>query len=88
MAIYSFRYGLQIIYTLVGNFKQEITMSNTTQEYVNKFSELVDAILYAVLFMLIAFVLVVIDLKAKYMLVGLSLLRCFLGLTIERLAKQ
>lgn len=56
----------------VGNYKQEEAMSDVTQEYVHKFWELVDVILNAVLFILIALVIVVIDFKAIYLLVGLS----------------
>lgn len=56
---------------MVGNFRQDVAMSDTTQEYVHKFWELVDVILNAVLFILIAFVLIVIDFKAKYICVGL-----------------
>lgn len=56
---------------LVGNFRQDIAMSDTTQEYVHKFWELVDVILNAILFILIAFVLIVIDFKATYIWVGL-----------------
>lgn len=56
---------------MVGNFRKDIAMSDTTQEYVHKFWELVDVILNAVLFILIAFVLIVIDFKTKYIIVGL-----------------
>jgi CPA1 family monovalent cation:H+ antiporter len=56
---------------MVGNFRQDIAMSDTTQEYVHKFWELVDVILNAILFILIAFVLIVIDFKTKYIWVGL-----------------
>lgn len=56
---------------MVGNFKQEIAMSDTTQEYVHKFWELVDVILNAILFILIAFVLIVIDFKSYYIILGL-----------------
>ncbi len=56
---------------MVGNFRQDIAMSDTTQEYVHKFWELLDVILNAVLFILIAFVLIVIDFKTKYIWVGL-----------------
>jgi CPA1 family monovalent cation:H+ antiporter len=56
---------------MVGNFRQDIAMSDITQEYVHKFWELVDVILNAILFILIAFVLIVIDFKTKYILVGL-----------------
>ncbi len=57
---------------MVGNFRQDISMSDITQEYVHKFWELVDVILNAILFILIAFVLVVIDFKTSYVLVGIS----------------
>ncbi len=56
---------------MVGNFRRDIAMSDITQEYVHKFWELVDVILNAVLFIVIAFVLVVIDFKISYVLVGL-----------------
>ena len=56
---------------MVGNFKQDVAMSDITQAYVHKFWELVDVILNAVLFILIAFVLIVIDFKTKYIWVGL-----------------
>ncbi|MEZ4772421.1 MAG: sodium:proton antiporter [Bacteroidia bacterium] len=56
---------------MVGNFRQDIAMSDTTQEYIHKFWELVDVILNAVLFILIAFVLIVIDFEVKYFFVGL-----------------
>lgn len=55
---------------MVGNYRQDTAMSNVTQEYVNKFWEVVDVILNAVLFILIAFILVVIDFTPKTMLVA------------------
>ena len=57
---------------LVGNYKQDVAMSNQTQEYVHKFWELVDIILNAILFMIIALVLVVITFKAKYLFLGIA----------------
>jgi monovalent cation:H+ antiporter, CPA1 family len=56
---------------VVGNFRQDVTMSDITQEYVHKFWELVDVILNAILFILIAFVLIVIEFKTTYILIGL-----------------
>jgi CPA1 family monovalent cation:H+ antiporter len=56
---------------MVGNFRKNIAMSDTTQEYVNKFWELFDVILNAILFILIAFVLIVIDFTTTYILVGI-----------------
>ncbi len=57
---------------LVGNYKQDKAMSNETQEYVHKFWELIDVILNAVLFIIIALVLIVIDFKVNYFLLGLA----------------
>lgn len=56
---------------MVGNFRQNVAMSDTTQEYVHKFWELVDVILNAVLFIIIAFVIIEIEFKTKYIWVGL-----------------
>ena len=55
---------------MTGNYRQELAMSDTTQEYVHKFWELLDVILNALLFILIAFVIIVIDFKAEYILLG------------------
>ncbi|HRG60003.1 MAG TPA: sodium:proton antiporter [Bacteroidia bacterium] len=55
----------------VGNYKQNDAMSDVTIEYVHKFWELFDVILNAILFMMIAFVLVVIDFKTTYIIVSL-----------------
>jgi monovalent cation:H+ antiporter, CPA1 family len=56
---------------IVGNFKQEVSMSDTTQEYVHKFWELVDVILNSILFIIIAFVLIVIDFKTEYIFIAI-----------------
>lgn len=56
---------------MTGNYKQELAMSDSTQEYVYKFWELLDVILNAILFILIAFVLIVIDFKMAYILLGI-----------------
>ena len=56
---------------MVGNFRQEIAMSDVTKEYVHKFWELVDVILNAILFILMAFVLLVIDFKTNYIILGI-----------------
>ena len=56
---------------MVGNFRQNIAMSMNTKNYIHKFWELFDVILNAILFILIAFVIVVIDFNTKYILVGL-----------------
>lgn len=56
---------------MVGNFRTGVAMSSTTTEYVHKFWELVDVVLNALLFIVIAFVLIVVDFELKYVLLGL-----------------
>jgi len=56
---------------MVGNFRLREAMSDTTQEYVTKFWELVDVILNAILFILIALVLLVIEFNWLYIILGL-----------------
>ena len=56
----------------VGNYKQNEAMSHITLDYVYKFWELIDVILNAILFIGIAFVLLVIDFKTKFFIIGLS----------------
>lgn len=56
---------------MVGNFRTNVSMSDHTQEYVNKFWELVDVVLNALLFILIAFVLIEVDFKTEYVILGL-----------------
>ncbi len=63
--------AMVIMGLFVGNYKQNIAMSNTTLEYVHKFWELLDVILNAILFISIALVLVVIDFETKYIIVGI-----------------
>lgn len=55
---------------LVGNYKQHAAMSDKSQEYVHKFWELIDVILNAILFIMIALVLVVIEFKNMYVVIG------------------
>ena len=56
---------------ITGNRGRKYAMSDTTQSYVDKFWEMTDEILNALLFMLIGFELLVIDLKPFYLLIGL-----------------
>jgi len=63
--------AMVIMGMFVGNFNQNTAMSDLTQQYVHKFWELVDVILNAVLFIIVALVLVVIDFKTEYILIGL-----------------
>lgn len=63
--------AMVIMGLFVGNFRQHTAMSDQTQEYVHKFWELIDVILNAILFISIAFILVVIDFTTTYLLIGL-----------------
>jgi CPA1 family monovalent cation:H+ antiporter len=63
--------AMVIMGLMVGNYKQNKAMSDTTLEYVHKFWELIDVILNAILFISIAFVLVVIDFRTTYIFIGL-----------------
>jgi len=56
---------------ITGNRGRRYAMSDTTQSYVDKFWEMSDEILNALLFMLIGFEFLVIDLKPFYLLIGL-----------------
>lgn len=62
--------AMVIMGLFVGNYKQKAAMSDQTMEYVHKFWELLDVVLNALLFILIAFVLVVIDFKISYLLIS------------------
>jgi len=64
--------AMVIMGLFVGNYKLNKAMSNTTLDYVYKFWKLLDVILNAILFISIAFVLLVIDFKTKYIIIGLS----------------
>jgi len=62
--------AMVIMGLFVGNYHKDVAMSDHTQEYVHKFWELLDVILNAILFILIAFVLVVIEFKTSYLIIG------------------
>lgn len=64
--------AMVIMGLFVGNYKQEKAMSTVTMDYINKFWELIDVMLNAILFILIGFVLVVIDIKTTYVILGFS----------------
>ncbi|MBA4853804.1 sodium:proton antiporter [Emticicia sp. BO119] len=64
--------AMVIMGLFIGNYNQTKAMSDTTLEYVHKFWELIDVILNAILFISIAFVVVVIDFKSSYFIVGLA----------------
>lgn len=62
--------AMVIMGLMVGNFRKEEAMSSKTEEYVAKFWELLEIILNALLFLMIALVLVVLDFKLKYVILG------------------
>lgn len=62
--------AMVIMGLFVGNYNQKIAMSDNTLEYVNKFWKLLDVILNAILFIIIAFVLVVIEFKTSHLIIG------------------
>lgn len=55
----------------IGNRSPEIAWSEVTQNYVDKFWELIDVFLNAILFVLIGFELLIITINGEYMLLGL-----------------
>lgn len=63
--------AMVIMGLFVGNYQQDKAMSDVTMDYVDKFWEILDVILNAILFILIAFVLVIIDIKIDYIIMGL-----------------
>lgn len=62
--------AMVIMGLMVGNFRKVEAMSTNTEEYVAKFWELLEIILNALLFLMIALVLVVLDFNLKYMILG------------------
>lgn len=55
----------------IGNKSPEIAWSKTTQNYVDKFWELIDVFLNAILFVLIGFELLIVAINGEYILLGL-----------------
>ncbi|HPF91894.1 MAG TPA: sodium:proton antiporter [Flavobacteriales bacterium] len=64
---------------LIGNQGKRYAMSDTTAEYVDKFWELIDEILNAVLFVLIGLELLIIDLRPTYFAIGALAIVLILG---------
>ena len=54
----------------VGNYNLEKAMSDVTTDYVDKFWELIDVILNALLFVIISFTVVMIEFNIKYFIIG------------------
>lgn len=63
--------AMVIMGLFVGNYQHDKAMSDTTIDYVDKFWELLDVILNAVLFVVISFIIVFIDFKVNYLLLGI-----------------
>lgn len=59
---------------LIGNQGKELGMSDTTQEYIDKFWELIDEILNAILFVLIGLELLLFDFNSAILISGLILI--------------
>ena len=55
----------------IGNKSPEIAWSETTQNYVDKFWELIDVFLNAILFVLIGFELLIVTITGEYVLLGI-----------------
>lgn len=62
--------AMVVLGLFVGNYRHKNIMSDHTMEYVDKFWELVDVMLNAVLFVAISFVLLMIDFKMSYWIVS------------------
>ncbi len=56
----------------IGNYKQDQSMSDTTQEYVYKFWEIFDVILNSIFFILIAFTIVILNTTLNYLIISLA----------------
>lgn len=62
--------AMVIMGLMVGNYRKSVAMSSTSEEYVAKFWELLEIILNALLFLMIALVFVVLDFNLKYIVLG------------------
>lgn len=56
---------------LVGNYKQEVAMSDVTQQYVLRFWELIEVVLNGILFIIVALLLDVINFEIKFIIIGI-----------------
>ncbi len=74
--------AMVIMGLFVGNYKKSNAMSDHTQAYMHKFWELLDVVLNAILFISIAFVLVVIEFSATRIIIGFL---CILIVFIARI---
>ncbi len=62
--------AMVIMGLFVGNYNHNKAMSSVSIDYVDKFWELIDVVLNAILFVIISFVIVVIDFKTEYFIVA------------------
>lgn len=62
--------AMVIMGLLVGNYKQEVAMSDITQQYVLRFWELIEVVLNGILFIIVALLLDVIDFELKFIIIG------------------
>ncbi len=67
---------------IVGSYKEDLAMGPVSKDYLHKFWELMDIVLNAILFILIAFIMVVIDFKGSYIIIGLI---CVLIVLLSRI---
>lgn len=63
--------AMVIMGLFVGNYNHQKAMSDITIEYVDKFWELIDVVLNAILFVIISFVMVIIDFKTEYFIIAI-----------------
>lgn len=63
--------AMVIMGLFVGNYNHHKAMSEITMDYVDKFWELIDVVLNAILFVLISFIIVTIDFKSQYIIIGI-----------------
>lgn len=63
--------AMVIMGLFVGNYNHHKAMSEITMDYVDKFWELIDVVLNAILFVLISFIIVTIDFKTQYIIIGI-----------------
>ena len=56
---------------IIGNKGEREAMSNTTKDYVNKFWELIDEMLNALLFLLIGFEMIILSFDSRIIQIGL-----------------
>lgn len=64
-------FGMVVAGIIIGNRGKRMAMSDTTKEYIDKFWELIDEILNAILFVLIGLELLLLNFLGNYLKIGL-----------------